>query len=195
MARPKIEHPFPHLRLRCGREAETPNANQPPNFWIEDEPMLRGMRKASSNWLGKIHNGRFRDGRFDHQCFRQSGASPTSSGGSVNRTSLAKVGSHRDFDRTIPARLYTDKLQQIGRQFGRPLTMEQGPRLRHRPPWCCSRPLPRATLDEEARRLGLPDNPMPKPWRTIFSDPNFKGVLVANSDPARFAVHAPAIRI
>src|SRR5437762_10801326 len=83
-------------------------------------PMLRGMRKASSNWLGKtimavvmgvliISFGIW--GIAD--IFRGFGQS-----------TLAKVG-HIEISLNQFRQLYTDRLQQISRQFGRPLTTEQ----------------------------------------------------------------------
>src|SRR5207253_2401470 len=82
--------------------------------------MLRGMRKASSNWLGKtimavvmgvliISFGIW--GIAD--IFRGFGQS-----------TLAKVG-HIEISLNQFRQLYTDRLQQISRQFGRPLTTEQ----------------------------------------------------------------------
>src|SRR5438045_4237774 len=82
--------------------------------------MLRGIRKASSNWLGKtimavvmgvliISFGIW--GIAD--IFRGFGQS-----------TLAKVG-HIEISLNQFRQLYTDRLQQISRQFGRPLTTEQ----------------------------------------------------------------------
>src|SRR5438309_1021534 len=82
--------------------------------------MLRGMRKASSNWLGKtimavvmgvliISFGIW--GIAD--IFRGFGQS-----------TLAKVG-HTEISLNQFRQLYTDRLQQISRQFGRPLTAAQ----------------------------------------------------------------------
>src|SRR5437588_8063893 len=87
------------------------------SFCIEDGPMLRGMRKASSNWLGKtimagvmgvliISFGIW--GIAD--IFRGFGQSTLAT---IGRTEIS-TDSFRQ--------LYTEKLQQIGRQFGRPLS-------------------------------------------------------------------------
>jgi peptidyl-prolyl cis-trans isomerase D len=79
--------------------------------------------------------------------------------------------------------LYTEKLQQIGRQFGRPLTMDQA-RAFGLDRQLLQQTLAEAALDEEARRMGLGQSDA-ETMRTIVSDPNFKGVG-GNFDPARF---------
>jgi peptidyl-prolyl cis-trans isomerase D len=79
--------------------------------------------------------------------------------------------------------LYTDKLQQIGRQFGRPLTMDQA-RAFGIDRQLLQQTIAEATLDEEARRLGLGQSDA-ETMRMIVNDPNFKGVG-GNFDPQRF---------
>jgi peptidyl-prolyl cis-trans isomerase D len=79
--------------------------------------------------------------------------------------------------------LYTEKLQQIGRQFGRPLTMDQA-RAFGLDRQLLQQTIAEAALDEEARRMGLGQSDA-ETMRTIVSDPNFKGVG-GNFDPARF---------
>src|SRR5947209_13000997 len=82
-------------------------------------PMLRGLRKASSNWLGKtimavvmgvviVSFGFW--GIAD--IFRGFGQSTVATVGSTEI-------SVNDF-----RQIYTERLQQIGRQFGRPLTTD-----------------------------------------------------------------------
>src|SRR6478609_8787115 len=140
--------------------------------------MLRGMRKASSNWLGKtimsvvmgvliISFGVW--GIADiFRGFRQS--------------RLAKVG-HNEISTEQSRQLYTDKLQQIGRQFGRPLTMEQA-RAFGLDRQVLQQTIAEAALDEEARRMGLGQSDA-ETMRMIYADPNFKG-LNGTFDPARF---------
>ena len=110
--------------------------------------MLRGMRKASSNWLGKtimavvmgvliISFGIW--GIAD--IFRGFGQS-----------TLAKIG-HTEISTEQFRQLYTDRLQQIGRQFGRPLTMDQA-RAFGLDRQVLQQTIAEAALDEEARRLG-----------------------------------------
>ena len=79
--------------------------------------------------------------------------------------------------------IYTDKLQQVGRQFGRPLTSDQA-RAFGLDRQVLQQTIAEAALDEEARRLGLGQSDA-ETMRLIFSDPNFKGVSGA-FDPARF---------
>src|ERR1700679_3895003 len=140
--------------------------------------MLRGLRKASSNWLGKtimavvmgvliISFGIW--GIAD--IFRGFGQS-----------SLAKVG-HTEISTNEFRQIYTDRLQQIARQFGRPLTPDQA-RAFGIDRQVLQQTIAEAALDEEARRLGLGQS-NEEAMRMIFSDPNFKGVNGA-FDPARF---------
>src|SRR6478736_7377975 len=104
--------------------------------------MLRGIRKASSNWLGHTE--------ISTEQFRQ---------------------------------LYTDRLQQIGRQVGRPMTMDQA-RAFGLDRQVLQQTIAEAALDEEARRMGLGQSEA-ETMRMIYNDPNFKG-LSGNFEPARF---------
>src|SRR6266851_3812158 len=127
-------------------------------------PMLRGMRKASSNWLGKtimavvmgvliISFGIW--GIAD--IFRGFGQSTLAT---VGRTEIS-INEFRQ--------IYTERLQQIGRQFDRQLLLQT---------------IADAAVDEEARRLGLGQSDA-ETMRMIYNDPNFKGVGGA-FDPGRF---------
>src|ERR1700744_5664109 len=111
--------------------------------------MLRGLRKASSNWLGKsimtlvmgvliVSFGIW--GIAD--IFRGFGQS-----------TVAKVG-HTEISLNEFRQLYTDRLQQIGRQFGRPLTPDQA-RAFGVDRQVLQQTLAAAALDEQARRLRL----------------------------------------
>lgn len=79
--------------------------------------------------------------------------------------------------------IYTEKLQQLGRQFGRPLTMDQA-RAFGLDRQVLQQTIAEAALDEEARRMGLGQSDA-EIMRMIYSDPNFRGVA-GNFDPARF---------
>src|SRR4051812_9824716 len=140
--------------------------------------MLRGMRKASSNWLGKtimaivmgiliISFGVWGIGDI----FKGFGQSTVAT---VGRTEIS-INEFRQ--------LYTDKLQQIGRQFGRPLTMDQA-RAFGIDRQLLQQTIAEAALDEDARRLGLGQSDA-ETMRAIVNDPNFKGVG-GNFDPQRF---------
>jgi len=98
------------------------------------------------------------------------------------QSTLATIG-HTEISINEFRQLYTDKLQQIGRQFGRPLTMDQA-RAFGLDRQVLQQTLAEAALDEEARRLGLGQSDA-ETMRMIFSDPNFKGVN-GSFDPARF---------
>src|SRR5947209_7596044 len=140
--------------------------------------MLRGLRKASSNWLGKtimavvmgvliVSFGFW--GIAD--IFRGFGQSTVATVGSTEI-------SVNDF-----RQIYTERLQQIGRQFGRPLTTDQA-RAFGLDRSVLQQTLAEAALDEDARRLGLGQSDA-ETMRVIFEDPNFKGANGA-FDPQRF---------
>jgi peptidyl-prolyl cis-trans isomerase D len=95
---------------------------------------------------------------------------------------LAKVG-HTEISLNQFRQLYTDRLQQIGRQFGRPLTMEQA-RAFGFDRQVLQQTIAEAALDEDARRLGLGQSDA-ETMRIIVSDPNFQGVN-GKFDPQRF---------
>src|SRR6202790_5216863 len=141
-------------------------------------PMLRGMRKASSNWLGKIVMATVMGVLI--VSFGVWGIADIFRG--FGQSTLAKVG-HTEISTEQFRQIYTERLQQIGRQFGRPLTMEQarGFVLDRQ---VLPQTIAEAALDEEARRLGLGQS-NDETMRMIFNDPSFRGVNGA-FDPARF---------
>src|SRR5260370_32562505 len=141
-------------------------------------PMLRGMRKASSNWLGKtimtvvmgvliVSFGVWGIGDI----FRGFGQS-----------TLAKVG-HTEISINEFRQVYNDRLQQIGRQFGRPLTQEQA-RAFGFDRQVLQQTIAEAALDEKARQLGLGQSDA-ETMRVIFADPDFKG-MNGSVGPQRF---------
>src|SRR6201996_5688168 len=140
--------------------------------------MLRGIRKASSNWLGKtimtIAMGAL------IVSFGVWGIADIFRG--FGQSTLAKVG-HTEISTNEFRQIYMDRLQQMGRQFGRPLTPEQA-RAFGFDRQVLQQTIAEAALDEESRRLGLNLSDA-EVMRTIFSDPNFKGVNGA-FDPQRF---------
>src|SRR4030088_816256 len=141
-------------------------------------PMLRGMRKASSNWLGKIIMAVVVGVLIIS--FGVWGIANISRGS--EQSTRAKIG-HTEISTEQFRKLYTEKLQQIGRQFGRPLTMDQA-RAFGLDRQVLQQTIAEAALDEEARRLGLGQSDA-ETMRMILSDPNFKGGAGA-FDPARF---------
>src|SRR3954469_734443 len=140
--------------------------------------MLRGMRKASSNWLGKTIMAVVMGVLIIS--FGVWGIADIFKG--FGQSTLATVG-RTEISINEFRQLYTDKLQQIGRQFGRPLTMDQA-RAFGIDRQLLQQTIAEATLDEEARRLGLGQSDA-ETMRMIVNDPNFKGVG-GNFDPQRF---------
>src|SRR6202012_4225913 len=140
--------------------------------------MLRGMRKASSNWIGKtimavvmgvliISFGFW--GIAD--IFRGFGQS-----------TVAKIG-HTEISINEFRQLYNGRLQQLSRQFGRPLTQDQA-RAFGVDRQVLQQTIAEAALDEETRRLGLGQSDE-EIRRTILNDPNFKNAE-GKFDPDHF---------
>ncbi len=136
------------------------------------------MRKASSNWLGKIVMATVMGVLI--VSFGVWGIADIFRG--FGQSTLAKVG-HTEISTEQFRQIYTERLQQIGRQFGRPLTMDQA-RAFGLDRQVLQQTIAEAALDEEARQLGLGQS-NDETMRMIFNDPNFKGVNGA-FDPARF---------
>ncbi|WGS17157.1 SurA N-terminal domain-containing protein [Bradyrhizobium sp. ISRA463] len=140
--------------------------------------MLRGMRKASSNWLGKTIMAVVMGVLI--VSFGIWGIADIFRG--FGRSTLAKVGG-TEISTEQFRQIYTDRLQQLGRQFGRPLTPEQAHAFgidRQ----VLQQTLAEAAMDEEARRMGLHQSDA-EVLRTIYNDPTFKG-LNGQFDPQRF---------
>ena len=140
--------------------------------------MLRGLRKASSNWLGKAIMAVVMGVLI--VSFGIWGIADIFRG--FGQSTQAKVG-HTEISTNEFRQIYTDRLQQIGRQFGRPLTMDQA-RAFGFDRQVLQQTIAEAALDEESRRLGLGQSDA-ETMRVIFADPNFRGVG-GGFDPARF---------
>ncbi|MBS0532034.1 MAG: SurA N-terminal domain-containing protein [Proteobacteria bacterium] len=141
--------------------------------------MLRGIRNASSNWLGKIIMTIVMGLLI--VAFGVWGIADIFRG--FGQSTVAKVGSTEisieQFRQT-----YNDRMQQISRQFGRSLTPDQI-RAFGLDRQVLQQMIAEAALDEDARRKGLNESD-DEVRRQIMSDPNFKGANGA-FDPARFA--------
>ena len=127
------------------------------------------MRKASSNWLGKTIMAVVMGVLI--VSFGVWGIADIFKG--FGQSTLAKVGG-TEISAEQFRQIYTDKLQQLGRQFGRPLTSEQA-RAFGLDRQVLQQTLAEAALDEEARRMGLGQSDA-EIMRSIYSDPNFKGI-------------------
>jgi peptidyl-prolyl cis-trans isomerase D len=136
------------------------------------------MRKASSNWLGKIVMASVMGVLIVSFCVW--GIADIFKG--FGQSTLARIG-RTEISTEQFRQLYTEKLQQIGRQFGRPLTMDQA-RAFGLDRQVLQQVIAEAALDDNARQLGLGQSDA-QTMRMIYSDPNFKGVSGA-FDPARF---------
>src|SRR5689334_21971584 len=140
--------------------------------------MLRGMRKASSNWLGKTIMAIVMGVLIIS--FGVWGIADIFKG--FGQSTVAKVGG-TEISLNEFRQIYTDRLQQISRQFGRPLTPDQVRAFRL-DRQVVQQTIAEAALDEEARWLGLGQSD-DEIRRVIMNDPNFKGVA-GNFDANRF---------
>jgi peptidyl-prolyl cis-trans isomerase D len=136
------------------------------------------MRKASSNWLGKVVMAVVMGVLIIS--FGVWGIADIFRG--FGQSTLAKIG-RTEISTEQFRQIYTDKLQQLGRQFGRPLNMDQA-RAFGLDRQVLQQTIAEAALDEEARRMGLGQSEA-ETMRMIYNDPNFKG-LGGQFDPARF---------
>ena len=130
--------------------------------------MLRGLRKASSNWLGKAVMAAVVG--FLVISFAIWGIGDIFRG--FGRSTVAKIG-HTEITIEQFRTLYNDRLQQYSRQLGRPITPDQARATgldRVVPGQIFSEIL----LDERARALGLAlsDSEVAK---LITNDPGFRG--------------------
>ncbi|MHC2279740.1 peptidyl-prolyl cis-trans isomerase D [Bradyrhizobium diazoefficiens] len=131
--------------------------------------MLRGMRKASSNWLGKTIMAVVMGVLIIS--FGIWGIADIFRG--FEQSTVAKIG-RTEISLNEFRQIYTDRLQQISRQFGRPLTPDQA-RAFGLDRQVLQQTIAEAALDEEARRLGLGQSD-DQIRQVIMNDPNFKGV-------------------
>ena len=141
--------------------------------------MLRGIHKASSNWIGRAVMGVVLG--LIAISFGIWGIGDIFKG--FGRSTVAKIGSTEISSEQF-RQLYTDRLQQISRQFGRPLTPDQA-RAFGLDRQVLQQVVAETTLDEAAHGLGLQQS-NDEIMKSITSDPNFKGANGA-FDPARFA--------
>src|SRR4030081_2536324 len=155
--------PFRGIRYRI------PLGRDPAPSCQQVGPMLRGMRKASSNWLGKTIMSVVMGVLI--VSFGFWGIADIFRG--FGQSTLAKVG-HTEISVNEFRQIYTDRLQQGGRQFGRPLTTDQA-RAFGFDRQVLQQTLMEAALDEDARRLGLGQSDADI-MGAIFADPLFRGV-------------------
>jgi peptidyl-prolyl cis-trans isomerase D len=136
------------------------------------------MRTASRNWLGKVVMGAVMGLLI--VSFAIWGIGDIFRG--FGRSTVAKIG---DTEITVDQfrQIYNDRLQQLGRRFGRPITSEQA-RLLGFDRQIMAQLLSEAALDERARqlRLGLSDADIAK---RIQSEAMFQGPT-GRFDHARF---------
>src|ERR1700752_1414979 len=140
--------------------------------------MLRGMRKASANWLGRIVMGVVLG--LIAVSFAIWGIGDIFRG--FGQSTVAKIGS-TEITVTQFRQIYNDRIQQIGRELGRPITPDQAKLLRL-DQQLVGQLVAEAALDQRARQLRLNVSDA-EVARQIMNDPSFKG-LNGQFDRARF---------
>lgn len=140
--------------------------------------MLRGMRKASSNWLGRVVMAVVLG--MIAVSFAIWGIGDIFRG--FGRSTVAKIGST---EITVEQfrQIYNDRLQQLSRQLGRPITPDQA-RVLRLDQQLAGQLVAEAALDQRARQLRLNVSDA-EVARQITNDPTFKSPT-GQFDPARF---------
>lgn len=130
--------------------------------------MLRGIRTASSNWLGRTVMGVVLG--LIAVSFAIWGIGDIFRG--FGRSGLARIGG-TEISTEQFRQLYSERLQQLGRQFNRPITLEQA-RAMGLDQQLVGQLIGEATLDErvKALRLGISDAEMA---RRITTNPELLG--------------------
>ncbi len=140
--------------------------------------MLRGIHKASSTWLGRAAMAVIMGGLV--VSFAIWGIGDIFRGFGLN--SALKIG-NTEISTEQFRQYYTDRLQQIGRQLGRPVTPDQA-RTLGVDRQVLGQLVAETTLNEEAKalRLGISNDEIAG---RITNDPNFRG-LNGQFDHSRF---------
>ena len=140
--------------------------------------MLRGIHKASSTWLGKALMAAIMG--FLVISFAIWGIGDIFRG--FGRNAVATIGG-TEISVEQFRQFYNERLQQIGRQVGRPITPDEA-RARGLDRQLLGQLIAEITIDERARqlRLGLADAEIA---RHVTSDPAFRGVT-GQFDRSRF---------
>lgn len=130
--------------------------------------MLRGIRTASANWLGRIVMGTVLG--LIAVSFAVWGIGDIFRG--FGRSHMARIGG-TEISIEQFRQLYSERLQQLGRQLGRPITLDQA-RAMGLDQQLVGQLIGEATIDErvKALRLGISDAEMA---RRITTNPEFLG--------------------
>jgi peptidyl-prolyl cis-trans isomerase D len=140
--------------------------------------MLRGIQKATSNWLGRIVVGVILG--LIAVSFAIWGIGDIFRG--FGQSTVAKIGG-REIGVEQFRQTYQDRIQQLSRRVGRPITPDQA-RALGLDRQVLAQVIAETVLDERARslRLGVSDQEIA---RRITEDPNFKGIT-GDFDRSRF---------
>lgn len=130
--------------------------------------MLRGLHKTTANWLGRVITGVVVG--LIAISFAIWGIGDIFRG--FGLSTVAKIG-NTEITVTQFRQTYNDRLQQLGRQIGRPITPDQA-RALGLDRRILGELLAEAAMDDNVRhlRLGLPDDEIAK---RITADPSFRG--------------------
>ena len=140
--------------------------------------MLRGMRQASANWLGRIVMAVVLG--MIAISFAIWGIGDIFRG--FGRSTVAKIGSTEITTEQF-RQIYNDRIQQLGRELGRPISPDQA-RLLRLDQQLAGQLVAEAALDQRARQLRLNVSDA-EVARQIMADPTFKAPN-GQFDRARF---------
>ena len=143
--------------------------------------MLRGLRQASTNWVGRILMGIVL--ALIAGVFVLWGIGDIFRG--FGRSTVARIGS-TEIGVEQFRQIYNDRLQQLGRQLGRPITPDQARAMRLEEQ-LARQLISEGALDQRARqlRLNLSDDEIA---RQIMNEPAFKNPS-GQFEPARFQIY------
>lgn len=130
--------------------------------------MLRGIRQASSNWLGRVVMAVVLGAIA--VSFAIWGVNDVFRG--FGRSTVAKIGS-QEISVEQFRQIYTNKVQQLGQELGRPITPDQARQWRL-DQMTLDQLISESALDQRARQLRLNVSDA-EVARQIMADPMFKG--------------------
>ena len=132
--------------------------------------MLRGIHKASANWLGRAVMGVILG--LIAISFGVWGIGDIFRG--FGQSTVAKVG-RTEIGIEQFRQIYNDRLQELSRRGGRPITPRSGPRCFGFDRQILGQLIAETALDERARDLGL-GMPEAEIAKRITDDPTFRGI-------------------
>ena len=167
--------PYGARRPAWARQARSSNQSVVTSY--ENARMLRGLHKASSTWLGKALMATVMG--FLVISFAIWGIGDMFRG--FTRNEVATIGG-TEISIEQFRQYYSERLQQLGRQIGRPITPDDA-RARGLDRQLLSQLIAETTIDEQAKRLRLGASDTDIAQR-IANDPSFRGPRASSTGRA-----------